>query len=49
MMTPPKATTLLRNAITSCKVVEIDNCGHSLMAEQPDAVLESLFSFCRQP
>ena len=48
MMTPPKATATLRNSIAGCKVVEVDNCGHSLMAEQPDAVLEALFSFCRQ-
>lgn len=47
MMTPPKATALLRSAIAGNKVVEIDHCGHSLMAEQPDAVLDTLFSFCR--
>jgi pimeloyl-ACP methyl ester carboxylesterase len=47
VMTPPKATALLRNAIAGNKVVEIDHCGHSLMAEQPDAVLDALFSFCR--
>jgi pimeloyl-ACP methyl ester carboxylesterase len=47
MMTPPKATALLRSAIAGHKVVEIDHCGHSLMSEQPDAVLDTLFSFCR--
>jgi pimeloyl-ACP methyl ester carboxylesterase len=47
MMTPPKATALLRSAIAGNKVVEIDHCGHSLMAEQPDAILDTLFSFCR--
>lgn len=47
MMTPPKATALLRSTIAGNKVVEIDHCGHSLMAEQPDAVLDTLFSFCR--
>lgn len=47
MMTPPKATATLAKAIPHCKVTHIDNCGHALMAEQPDAVLESLFGFMR--
>jgi pimeloyl-ACP methyl ester carboxylesterase len=45
MMTPPKATASLTKAMPHCRVVQIDNCGHSLMAEQPDAVLENLFGF----
>lgn len=45
MMTPPKASGLLAKAIAQCQVVQIDNCGHALMAEQPDAVLDALFSF----
>lgn len=47
MMTPPKATAPLTKAIPKCQVAHIDNCGHSLMAEQPDAVLDTLFSFMR--
>lgn len=47
MMTPPKATATLAKAIPHCKVTHIDNCGHSLMAEQPDAVLDNLFGFMR--
>lgn len=47
MMTPPKATATLTKAMPHCQVVQIDNCGHSLMAEQPDAVLDSLFAFMR--
>lgn len=47
MMTPPKATATLAKAIPHCKVTHIDDCGHALMAEQPDAVLESLFGFMR--
>jgi pimeloyl-ACP methyl ester carboxylesterase len=47
MMTPPKATALLREAIAHCQVRHIDECGHALMAEQPDAVLESLFGFMK--
>jgi pimeloyl-ACP methyl ester carboxylesterase len=45
MMTPPKATATLTNAIPHSLVVQIEQCGHALMAEQPDAVLAALFSF----
>jgi pimeloyl-ACP methyl ester carboxylesterase len=45
MMTPPKATATLTKAIPMAKIVQLDNCGHALMAEQPDAVLENLFGF----
>jgi pimeloyl-ACP methyl ester carboxylesterase len=45
MMTPPKATATLTNAISHAKVMQIDHCGHALMAEQPDAVLDALFAF----
>lgn len=45
MMTPPKAASTLSKTIAGCRVVQIENCGHALMAEQPDAVLESLFEF----
>jgi pimeloyl-ACP methyl ester carboxylesterase len=44
MMTPPRSTKLLTGAIAHGKVVMVD-AGHSLMAEQPDAVLDALFSF----
>jgi pimeloyl-ACP methyl ester carboxylesterase len=44
MMTPPKSTKLLTSAIRHGKVVTVDS-GHSLMSEQPDAVLDALFSF----
>ena len=47
MMTPPKATATLTKAMPHARVVQLDNCGHALMAEQPDAVLESLFNFAR--
>jgi pimeloyl-ACP methyl ester carboxylesterase len=48
MMTPPKATATLTKAIPTAKIVQLDNCGHALMAEQPDAVLENLFGFIAQ-
>lgn len=47
-MTPPKATATLTKAIAHGKMVMLDNCGHALMGEQPDAVLEALFSFARR-
>lgn len=45
IMTPPKAAVGLSKAIRQCHVVQIDNCGHSMMAEQPDAVLNALIAF----
>ena len=47
MMTPPKATAILTKAITHAKVTLIENCGHSLMSEQSDAVLNALFAFIK--
>ena len=47
MMTPPKATTTLTKTISHGTIVHIDNCGHSLMSEQPDAVLDTLISFVK--
>ncbi|HEY0488196.1 MAG TPA: alpha/beta hydrolase [Telluria sp.] len=44
MMTPPRSTKLLTSAIAHAKTVQVD-AGHSMMQEQPDAVLDALFSF----
>lgn len=49
LMTPPKATGTLINAIPHGKVIQIKGSGHALMAEQPDAVLDALFSFAKLP
>lgn len=49
MMTPPKATATLTKAIAHAQVVALDRCGHALMAEQPDAVLDNLYAFARSP
>ncbi len=46
MMTPARSTKTLTSAIPHGKVVQVD-AGHSLMAEQPDAVLDALFGFAR--
>jgi pimeloyl-ACP methyl ester carboxylesterase len=43
-MTPPRSTKLLTSSIAHGRVVTVD-AGHALMAEQPDAVLDALFSF----
>lgn len=48
VMTPPKAAAGLSKAIRQCRVMQIDDCGHSLMAEQPDAVLDALIAFIRE-
>jgi pimeloyl-ACP methyl ester carboxylesterase len=47
MMTPPKANATLTKAIAHAKVVQVENCGHALMAEQPDAVLDELVDFAK--
>jgi pimeloyl-ACP methyl ester carboxylesterase len=47
MMTPPRSTKLLTGALAHGKVVQVD-AGHSLMTEQPDAVLDALASFARE-
>ena len=44
MMTPARSTKTLTSAIAHGTVVLVD-AGHALMAEQPDAVLDALFSF----
>jgi pimeloyl-ACP methyl ester carboxylesterase len=44
MMTPARSTKLLTGAIAHAKVVLVD-AGHSLMSEQPDAVLDALDAF----
>jgi pimeloyl-ACP methyl ester carboxylesterase len=43
-MTPPRSTKVLTSAVAHGKVVTVD-AGHSLMSEQPDAVLDALFGF----
>lgn len=47
MMTPVKASLVLSKAIAHSRQVIIENCGHSLMAEQADQVLTALLDFAR--
>lgn len=49
VMTAPKAAAGLVKAIAHARVVTLEHCGHQLMAEQPDGVLDALFDFARQP
>ena len=44
-MAPPKNAQALIEALPHKRVVTIPNCGHSLMVEAPDAVLDALRSF----
>lgn len=44
-MTPLKASAALRAGLPEALVTEIDQCGHSMMTEQPDAVLKALVRF----
>jgi pimeloyl-ACP methyl ester carboxylesterase len=44
MMTPLRSTKLLTGAIKHGRIVHVD-AGHSMMAEQPDAVLDALYGF----
>lgn len=45
LMTPPKAAGGLAKLIPHCEVAQVDDCGHALMSEQPDAVLDHLYAF----
>jgi pimeloyl-ACP methyl ester carboxylesterase len=47
MMTPIKASAGLSKTITQSKISVIDNCGHSMMSEQADAVLNQLYAFAK--
>ena len=45
VMTPPRAGRQLAEQIAGALTVTIPNCGHTLMAEAPDAVLDALIDF----
>ena len=48
-MAPPRATRDLIAALSVVRVVELANCGHMLMAEQPDAVRDALIAAFPMP
>lgn len=48
IMASPRGIGPLRGALAHATVVELDRCGHMLMAEQPDQVLDALARGVRQ-
>ena len=44
VMAPPRATRALIATLSVVRVVELADCGHMLMAEQPDAVRDALIA-----
>ena len=46
IMTPPKAGQELARLIAGSRTTTIGDCGHMLVAEAPDAVLDALIDFC---
>jgi pimeloyl-ACP methyl ester carboxylesterase len=44
MMTAPASSYQVAEAIPDCRTVELDHCGHSMLSERPDAVLNALRS-----
>jgi pimeloyl-ACP methyl ester carboxylesterase len=45
IMTPPKAGQKLAELVAGSRTVTLPDCGHMLMAEAPDAVLDALVAF----
>ena len=42
MMSPPKRAQTLADDLADRRIVMVPECGHMLMAERPDEVLEAL-------
>jgi len=47
LMTPGKAARPLLDALPNCRTVTLDRCGHMMMTEQSDAVLDALIEHLR--
>ena len=45
LMTPPRAVSEAAAKFADAKTIVLDGTGHSLMSEQPDAVLDALIGF----
>jgi pimeloyl-ACP methyl ester carboxylesterase len=45
IMAPPKNAQALAATLSEARVVTLSECGHAMMAEQPDAVLDALRPF----
>ncbi|HEY8554999.1 MAG TPA: alpha/beta hydrolase [Burkholderiales bacterium] len=48
LMTPPRAAQELAQSLSGARVVTLAGCGHNMMAEQPDEVLDALLAFLRE-
>jgi pimeloyl-ACP methyl ester carboxylesterase len=46
IMTPPKAGRELAGLLAGSRTLTVPDCGHMLVAEAPDAVLDALIDFC---
>jgi pimeloyl-ACP methyl ester carboxylesterase len=46
-MTPPRSGRDLATAIPHARLLQLEDCGHSLMAEKPDEILDALLDFFR--
>ena len=47
-MAPPKGAQALIATLPDVRVVTLPDCGHAMMAEQPDAVLDALIGFLQR-
>ena len=45
LMTPQRSAAALAEKLAHHRLVTLAGCGHDLMGEQPDAVLDALISF----
>ena len=45
LMAPPKSAQALIDTLREPCIVTLPECGHAMMAEQPDAVLDALRAF----
>jgi len=45
IMAPPRGAKDLIEALANARTIMLADCGHSMMAEQPDAVLDALIAF----
>jgi pimeloyl-ACP methyl ester carboxylesterase len=48
VMTPSRSARTFAKAFANASIVEIAGCGHNLMGEKPDEVLDALWAFCRK-
>ena len=47
-MTPPRAGMAVADLLTASQLVHLQGCGHVMMSEQPNQVLDAMSGFVRQ-